>query len=86
MLDFMKNHSQFAAGRFVAADGAKVKARLLQQMSDELNAVGGGCTKSGDKWFKVSVCVFNGEDFRINCFIPFYHGCLLCLVLARLEV
>jgi hypothetical protein len=81
MLEFMKNHSMFAAGRFLAADGAKLKAQLLQQMTDELNAVAAGCTKTGDKWLKVSTVLIS-----LHCYLVSHYQLSFFTVLARLEV
>lgn len=52
MLDFMKKHPALATGRFTAPDGAKHKARLLQDLAAQLNSCSTGVTKSDDKWLK----------------------------------
>lgn len=56
MLAFMKEHENFARGKIsnLGPEGAKIKAKLVQNLAIELNSLPNGATKTGDKWMKVT--------------------------------
>lgn len=52
MLRFMKNHPALGTNKFTAPDGVKHKARLLNELTEQLNSCPSGATKASDKWLK----------------------------------
>lgn len=65
MLDYMMKHTSLATGRFTAPDGAKCKQRQLNELTNILNSVANGVSKSADKWLKVIIySIFFGSFNR----------------------
>lgn len=58
MLDFMNNHSEFAAGRFTGPQGKEKKMQMWAKLTTLLNSDGTGASKPVDKWIKVCITSF----------------------------
>lgn len=87
MLRFMKNHPALGTNKFTAPDGVKHKARLLNELTEQLNSCPSGATKASDKWLKVMtaldncILIIESEYFNRILGSVFSHGKIGALML-----